>query len=1582
MSHICNCGVCDSCRSRCNKKSTCPPGAPGATGTILGFYVSLDHLKSGHATGPAGNHYLIGTDLYGHDPNTGSLIRIGNIAGPKGPAGPAGASPAVSIGANGNWFINNADTGTPATGRGGRGTAPNVSVGTNGNWIIGGKDSGMPAKGATGAGGALPAITVGPDGNWYINGVNTGRPARGAAGATGTISSVTIGSNGNWIIDGVDSGTGSRGARGLDGQPGTVGVIFGTYPSLGQLQLERPSGPEGAYYLIGNDLYGFNPATQRWFRIGPIGGPTGPNGPTGALPAITVGTNGDWLVGGADTGRPARGASGDPGSVGVIVGSYPNQAQLQAEQPNGPQGSYYLVGNDLYGYNPNTRMWFNIGPIGGPTGPTGPDGIDAQISPGTNGNWFLGGVDSGVSSRGATGPRGVNGFIRGSYPSFPALQAAHPNGPAGDFYLIGDNLYSFNPAMNSWINIGPVVGPAGPAGNPGATPTVTVGPNGNFLTNGNDSGISSRGATGAPGPTGTFVGGYPSLPALQASVPVGKPGEFYLVDKEVYGFDPITNSYRHVGPMRGPTGPTGPTIGIGAMPPVTIGADGNWIVGPTNTGRPARGATGDPGEVGAIVGTYRTQAALQAARPDGPAGVYNLVGGDLYGYNPDTRMWFRIGPIGGPTGPAGTATKAPEIVPGTDGFWYIDGVSTGQPTKGATGPKGATGVIRAEYKTPAELQAAKPSGPPGDFYLIDGDLYSFDPAAARWQNVGPLRGPTGPAGGAGGEIPVTIGDNGNFFANGNDTGMTSRGAPGDTGPTGTFVGGYPSLPALQAAVPKGKPGEYYLVNRRVYGFDPATNGWKDVGPMGGPTGPRGADAATGTMPGVTVGSNGNWNIGGLDTTVPARGPTGAAGSVFYIMGEYPTLAALQAAHPNGPEGVYYLIGENLFGYEPTTGTWFKIGPIGGPTGPDGPAGGGVTVTKGPNGNWFINGTDSKEPYKGPTGPPGGISSITVGPNGNWFIGTKDTGVPAKGPTGASGPAGSTGTAEIGQDGNWIINGKPTGKPSRGPTGATGGVGAAKYGSNGNWIIKGRDSGVPYKGPTGPTGPAPDVVIGPNGNWWIDSVDTGKPAKGPSGPTGPAPDVTIGPDGNWYIGGKDTGIPSMGARGARGPSGPAGATGVLTIAPDGDFHINDVDSGISSRGLTGDAGPAPKVTIGDNGNFWVDGKDSGQTSRGNTGPTGPTGLTGPVPDIRPGTNGNWLVDGEDSGMPHRGASGPDGPMGATGVMTIGTNGNWFANGNDTNQTAYGPTGPMGPRGTSPIAVKGPNGNWWIDGKDSGVPYTGPTGPTGPTPKIEIRESDNHWLIDGVDNGSRAGATGAAGRRGPTGPSGTSPTVEQNANGNWFINGTDTTVPWRGSNGPTGAAGANGAQGAQGPPGPSGPAGPAGPAGSPGPQGPMGSGTGFGNAATFRSTNTGSYSGGSPGRGVVLPLTEQTTATIPATATSKGGFTLNGDGTVTVNRKGVYRISADVQQSASGSNAFAVQVNNRGVDGQHYNTFSTEAGNDQRGFITTIMPLNEGDQVSVSLISPGSVTLKQNPGGTATSTSTVGLSLVQVADNPPR
>ena len=115
-------------------------------------------------------------------------------------------------------------------------------------------------------------------------------------------------------------------------------------------------------------------------------------------------------------------------------------------------------------------------------------------------------------------------------------------------------------------------GAPGKAGKPGATGadgiTPHIGSNGNWFLGENDTGKPSRGATGAPGKDGEKGG-------------PGTPG------------------------AAGPAGPAGPAgvpgkdgkDGANGITP-TIGTNGNWYVGNTDTGKPSRGETGPQGAPG------------------------------------------------------------------------------------------------------------------------------------------------------------------------------------------------------------------------------------------------------------------------------------------------------------------------------------------------------------------------------------------------------------------------------------------------------------------------------------------------------------------------------------------------------------------------------------------------------------------------------------------------------------------------------------------------------------------------------------------------------------------------------------------------------------------------------------------------------------------------------------------------------------------------------------------------------------------------------------------------------------------------
>ena len=168
------------------------------------------------------------------------------------------------IGENGNWFVNNKDTGIPATGPAGQngtngtnGSTP--KVGENGNWWIDNVDTGIPATGAAGENGVDGETPfIGQNGNWWIGDVDTGIVAEGKT------PEITIGSNGNWFINGEDTGLPSKGEDGS--------------------KIEIKDG----YWYIDGVYTGVSAAGQ-----------------DGSTPDITIGDNGNWFINGEDTGYSA-----------------------------------------------------------------------------------------------------------------------------------------------------------------------------------------------------------------------------------------------------------------------------------------------------------------------------------------------------------------------------------------------------------------------------------------------------------------------------------------------------------------------------------------------------------------------------------------------------------------------------------------------------------------------------------------------------------------------------------------------------------------------------------------------------------------------------------------------------------------------------------------------------------------------------------------------------------------------------------------------------------------------------------------------------------------------------------------------------------------------------------------------------------------------------------------------------------------------------------------------------------------------------------------------------------------------------
>ena len=379
--------------------------------------------------------------------------------------------------------------------------------------------------------------------------------------------------------------TGERGPQGAAGETGPRGATFtpaldadgvlswtndGGFANPDPVSVRGPQGPQGVKGEKGDT------------------GGTGPAGPQG------------------DTGP--QGPQGDTGATG----------------PQGPKGETGERGAQGYTFTPaldaaGNLSWTNDGSLAnpetvnimGPQGPQGPQGVKGDTgSQGPQGE---------KGETGATGPQGPkgetgNGFkIMGYYTSVSALQSAVPSPAVGDAYGVGEaepyDIYIWGGA--SWVDNGPIQGPAGPQGEPGekgekgdkgdtgpagaagssgVTFTPSVDASGN-LTWTNDGGLANpdavniRGPQGARGETGPQgeTGAEGPAGAEGPQGPAGADGGYYqpgisteglLTWTPSRGGMPEVSAVSVIGPQgeRGETGPQGPAGADGA--PGTDGAPG------------------------------------------------------------------------------------------------------------------------------------------------------------------------------------------------------------------------------------------------------------------------------------------------------------------------------------------------------------------------------------------------------------------------------------------------------------------------------------------------------------------------------------------------------------------------------------------------------------------------------------------------------------------------------------------------------------------------------------------------------------------------------------------------------------------------------------------------------------------------------------------------------------------------------------------------------------------------------------------------------------------------------------------------
>jgi len=202
---------------------------------------------------------------------------------------------------------------------------------------------------------------------------------------------------------------GEDGKNGADGQS-----AYELWLAEVEKGLENPHNPGHEWPKDQTDMNDF------WYYL------SGADGQNGVTP--NIGDNGNWWIGGEDTGIPAKGQDGQDGEDGD-----------DGVTPHIGENGNWWIGNVDTGV-----------PAKGQDGKPGDDGATPVI--GENGNWWIDGVDTGVPAKGQDGKQGDDGatpvigengnwYINGEDTGVPAQGKDGNNGDDGQPGANGQSAY-------------------------------------------------------------------------------------------------------------------------------------------------------------------------------------------------------------------------------------------------------------------------------------------------------------------------------------------------------------------------------------------------------------------------------------------------------------------------------------------------------------------------------------------------------------------------------------------------------------------------------------------------------------------------------------------------------------------------------------------------------------------------------------------------------------------------------------------------------------------------------------------------------------------------------------------------------------------------------------------------------------------------------------------------------------------------------------------------------------------------------------------------------------------------------------
>lgn len=388
------------------------------------------------------------------------------------------------IGSNGNWWIDNRDTGIPASGK-------SPIIGENGNWWVFDSalneyaDTGATAYGKTAYEYAVEQGYTGTEedfGRMLAEVPNAVKDAKQAVkDSKKVLQNPPKIVDGNWYIyDYVNDTYQDSGINAV----GDAFTIVKTYPSIQAMEddYNNPEVKTGQFVMIDTgdveneeDSRLYLKGDTEWKFISDLSGAQGIQGLSAYQVAVQhgfEGTEAEWLI-------SLKGEKGETGPKGD-KGDTGEKGATGERGPQGLQGERGLQGVQGEQGEPG---------IQGPIGPKGEKGDQGEQGP--------------QGPKGETGPQGPKGDtgsglnIKGELDSEAGLPQ---EGVSGDAWLISGNLYVYvgengNVVSNpKWSNVGSIQGPAGPQG--------PVGPKGEQGEPGPKGEPGANGAPGEQGPKG------------------------------------------------------------------------------------------------------------------------------------------------------------------------------------------------------------------------------------------------------------------------------------------------------------------------------------------------------------------------------------------------------------------------------------------------------------------------------------------------------------------------------------------------------------------------------------------------------------------------------------------------------------------------------------------------------------------------------------------------------------------------------------------------------------------------------------------------------------------------------------------------------------------------------------------------------------------------------------------------------------------------------------------------------------------------------------------------------------------------